>query len=296
MKIIQRDNDSGFNFFSRERRVLGIALILFLAYALEMTSGGMLFKLILGATSVLGITLWCFRLNTVLVWIAIGLLLGLQLLQMPLIVANHHFVLFFICGIMVISHIADRDLCCKIVSDNARLLAATIMGMATLHKIYSPTYLDGNYIGFMWIKGSYFSPITRLLIPDFEATVNRNLERIHIFRQTIPSDSFSMVLEAPTVHYEWLVFLTVWLILAGEAIATTLLVATPRWSTTYYFTTVLVVAIAVARQELTFLCCYCFLIAVAAERWQPEFSRVIAGISFGLAVTQIATALRNMLL
>lgn len=281
------------NYFNIDRLAYFVALLLFLAYATEMTAGGTLFKLSLGALSTLGIFLCLARMQTVFIWLGFLSFLGYLVVVKPFILANHHYVMMFVCGIMIIWHIADKDERIELVATNARLLAAVIMLMATFQKIFSPTYLSGNYIGFMWAKGSYFAPITQRLFSNYEETVRRNLERIVAFRQTMPSSILSIELEPPSEYYGLFVSLTVWLIIVTEGVAAALLITARNLQITYWFTTVLTLSIAMARQELTFLSCFCFLLALASGRRFPIIENVLFTIAVLLVIFQVTATFRH---
>jgi hypothetical protein len=240
-----------------------LASFLLLAYACELHSTPWHYRALLAC---LALCLTVSSVRNVLsptLWTAVVILLAQRLFAQPFLVANHHYCLFYLSLAMLVASMRTPQERLAILESNARFLAVVIMSFAVLHKVFSPSYINGDYLGFMWAKGSYFTPFTQLMTPRVEQVFQSNLQSIVAFHDSTPNSAGSAQLVVPFHHFDLIVLLTVWSILTAELIAAIALLLFPNKLLTLALNGGVVTVIAVARQEFVFLGYYFLLLALS---------------------------------
>ena len=115
--------------------------------------------------------------------VLVGLVMGIA--WRPLAVANHHYVLAWASLAMVLALSAEPDARESLVRHNARWMMVAMMAFATLHKLISPSFMDGSFLAFGITAGSFGEPLFGLCASCAEA-IDTNLDILGEFRATLP--------------------------------------------------------------------------------------------------------------
>jgi len=100
--------------------------------------------------------------GAIAIWVLVGFL------SHPLAFANHHVVAGWLCLSLAL---ADDD------PGARRSLYAAMMGMATLQKLLSPSFVSGAFVGWMGLTGEWLRPVWTLN-PGWRETVALNEARV----------------------------------------------------------------------------------------------------------------------
>lgn len=268
-----------------------LASLLLFAYAIELNTVPLYSRILLACVALLLSAASIFRRFETSLWCIALTLLAQQLFTTPFLVANHHYCLFYLVLGLLMASAREADDRLSFLATNARLLAAVIMGFAVLHKIFSPSYMNGDYIGFMWAKGSYFAPFTPFVAPSIEKIVESNLQSLVAFRALPPSTSAFVKINAPFPLFDTMVWLTVWAILAAEFLAALFLLAFPKAIGTLLLNGGVVLLIAIARQEFVFLSYFFLLLALSTGGISISANVILLGASGVLSLIQILSIL-----
>lgn len=264
-----------------------LASLLLLAYACELHSAPWHFRTLLSCTALcLCVSSLC-RIFTPALWGLSVILLAQHLFAKPFLVANHHYCLFYLSLVLLVASTRPPQERPSLLESNARFLAIVIMGFAVLQKLFSPSYMNGDYLGFMWAKGSYFTPFTQLLTPHIEQVFQSNLKAIVAFRDSPPSPESAVLLAEPFPLYGPVVWFSVWSILIAEFLAALTLLIFPTAVMTLILNGSVVLLIAVARQEFVFLSYYFLLLALSTGGRHVYANIVLLSASGILSLIQI---------
>lgn len=132
-------------------------------------------------------------------WSVTLLLVSLDLLQYYFLAANHSFVLFYMTLMILIAHFYPKKQL-RIIQINSISILFIVMLLGAVQKILSPTFMNGDFISFITLRGELFKPLQIAeLIPD---VFKENLSLIREERTTIPNSELKIQLKTPFVGYE----------------------------------------------------------------------------------------------
>ena len=153
-------------------------------------------------------------------WVIITASMAYVLFEVPYRLGNHHFVLCYIGLAMVLCAGKDTARFLADIRENFRWFLVAIMAIATLHRLLSPTFLDGSFLALMFARGAFFQALFALF-EGTEAAFLANNEAMWMVGRTYPAIASPTTLQAPFAGFELVSRALVILIFAGElAIAT----------------------------------------------------------------------------
>ncbi len=219
-------------------------------------------------------------------WALVALGLGLGIAGRPFAVANHHFVLTWASLALALALSATVEERQALVRHNARWLLVAIMGFATLHKLISADFMDGSFLSFGIVAGSFGEPLLRFCA-DCAAVVAENQRALGAFRTAPPDSLAAITLAAPIPHVATVARAFGASILLVEAALFGLFLAAPRGRAAHILVLAFATALAVIRQELVFISVIVALGYLACPGNRPWLKRayLLGAVVFsGLAV------------
>ncbi|WP_149277560.1 hypothetical protein [Pareuzebyella sediminis] len=112
---------------------------------------------------------------------------------------NHLFTLFFLS--LLLFYAEDEEY----FTDNLRWILIVVMGFATMHKVFNPNFMSGDFIAFRVASGDFFRPlIISGLMPEIKEVIAQNVENIRTFVRTDPVLGKTIILNIGTLPYEGL--------------------------------------------------------------------------------------------
>lgn len=231
--------------------------VLFIAaYAVGRSPENVLFKLpfVLLALEVI-ITKRDFLHNT-LFWAAITGLLLVDLYFGYLTVANHHFLLVYL------ALVALADVRLKpgesFLEKNIKLLLFITLLFSGLQKLFSPTFLSGDYYYYVLNTGGFFKPLLGYM-PEAEATISHNRELIQALNESAPKAGEAIVFKPAFAHTYTLSLIISWGTVLLELAAAVALLLKPKGRLTHLLLLALIASIFFMRLETGFLSILCIL-------------------------------------
>lgn len=91
-------------------------------------------------------------------WFSVSTLLLLNIIVDWYHPANHHFLLFYVCTIIGFTFLQKKDEQIDFISTNFRLVLIILMFFASIQKLFSPTFIDGSFFGYILLKGGFLEP------------------------------------------------------------------------------------------------------------------------------------------
>jgi hypothetical protein len=186
-------------------------------------------------------------------WGAATLLGAFALARAPLAVANHHHLATWLALAVTLAALA-RDDPAPPLAESARWLFAGVMGFAALHKLLSPDYRDGSFLGFLIARGGLLEPI--LVHLDQPASLlGTNAAAVDSFLAAPPTPGGTLALAPPFGHAELAVIARTasWAIVVVEAAFAVAAALRPRSPWLHGALLAFLAALAVTRRELVFL-------------------------------------------
>lgn len=148
-------------------------------------------------------------------WVIVTAAMAWVLFQIPYRLGNHHFLLCYVGLAMVLAAGRDATRFLADVRESFRWLLVAVMAVATLHRLLSPTFLDGSFLALMLARGAFFEPLFALCDSCQEAFAANNLARFEAAR-TYPPNAGTTFLQAPFVGFDVACQAFLWIILLGE--------------------------------------------------------------------------------
>ena len=167
---------------------------------------------------------------------------------------NHFFVFFAITLIIVLY----EDL--NVAKENFRWLFIVLMGFATIHKLAEPTFINGDFVGFMMAKGGFFYHIINSgLFSELKQSIIDNNHQISYLMKSDPVESRAVILDIPSISFNLVVNIFSYLIIIGELVLTLLFVFLPSKKYTLFFLWVFINSIVFITVELEFISTLLFI-------------------------------------
>ncbi|MEN1681383.1 MAG: hypothetical protein AAGJ46_17510 [Planctomycetota bacterium] len=185
-------------------------------------------------------------------WVVVLSSLLWTLVGRPLDVPNHHFMLTYVSAAVALSLGARPALRAETLQRNARWLLVVLMGFATVHKVVSPTFRDGSYLGYEIARGGFGDPVMPLLGSVGQVSAE-NDRRIVGFRARDPASAESVTLDPPVPFFPEVAVGFAVLILAIEALIFAGFLLAPRHAVSHLLLISFATTLAVLRQEFTFI-------------------------------------------
>ncbi|MEM0895885.1 MAG: hypothetical protein AAGJ79_03290 [Verrucomicrobiota bacterium] len=237
---------------------MGVALVVFATYFFTTSRLNENLQA-LGLFSLLGSIVFIDQIaRTWWVWVIIALSLAAGIAMRPLDVPNHHILLTYIAIAIALCLSAPEDQRIPLLQHNARWLIVALMGIATLQRLFQPTFMSGDYISYEIVTGGFLYPLLKLL-PETSSIIHENREIAESFRNSPPSETASVALVSPFPMLPLLAKAFVAVIIAIEAWICIAMWARPKWIVTHLSILAFAVSLAVIRQELTFISVVCML-------------------------------------
>jgi hypothetical protein len=187
-------------------------------------------------------------------WAVIAAILAAQAAALPLTVPNHHYALTWTTFAIALTLSAEESEREELARQAAAWIIVAIMTLATAHRLASPAFMDGSYLGYMLATGGFLKPI--LSVCDGCVTAAQaNQALVADLRAAVPSTGEGVTLQ-PLPHLPNLVVATRGFgtaILAIEASVAILFLLRrnhrlAHWSLLFFAAT-----LGVIRQELLFI-------------------------------------------
>ena len=167
------------------------------------------------------------------------------------VVANHHFVFVYVITAIILYTIFPKDNTSRL-RFHVRWLLALILVLSALHKLLSPTYMDGSFFLFQFDMGIFLKPF-KLLSADWQQSVKYNLAAYHKIRQAIPGDEISLQLKSPVKNAWLLAKCSSWLAVLAEFLAGSLIFLKPTSRLSHFVLLLTIAGIFLFRLETGFL-------------------------------------------
>lgn len=160
---------------------------------------------------------------------------------------NHLFTLFFLS--LLLFYTEDE----KHFKDNLRFFFIVLMGFATMHKVFNPNFMSGDFIAFRMVSGDFFQPIIDSgLIPGLKEVIAKNMDHIQAFVSTDPKLGESIDLSAGSLPYGRLIQPFVYAIIGMELLLTVGFILSGRSKLVLGFLLVFVATIGLIVSEYEF--------------------------------------------
>ena len=148
-------------------------------------------------------------------WVIITASMAWVLFEIPYRLGNHHFVLCYIGLAMVLCAGKDTERFLTDIRVNFRWFLVAIMTIASVHRLLSPTFLDGSFLALMFARGAFFEPLFALSAGTQEAFLANNQAMWEAGR-SYPGNASPTTLTAPFGNFAFVCQAFVILILLGE--------------------------------------------------------------------------------
>jgi len=186
------------------------------------------------------------------IWLIVFVLLAIPVLWLRFDLANHHYVLTYLALAFFVSSAGTSTAIPENIAANARWMLVLILGFATLHRLLSPTFPDGSYIGFMLSKGGFFSYITDWFSPARQA-IEQNQALLNRLSEHSLTPHEAVVLQPPVPYFGWVTKGIVWMMLVVEVWLGLAVLLAPGQTFTHLSLLAFVGILSVMRQELEFI-------------------------------------------
>jgi hypothetical protein len=183
------------------------------------------------------------------VWAAIALVDLSSVVTRPLFLPNHHFLIFYVALMLALAG-TDPQRPAAITARNAQLILAAVMGLATVQKLLSPSYVD--YMGYMMATGGFGEPLL-VRIDSLASIVGRNSAEAARFLATPPAASAALQLRVPG-SFRWVAAGAAVLVVALEAYLALMALVRPTSRAFHFGLLGFLGLLGFIRGELVFLC------------------------------------------
>lgn len=187
----------------------------------------------------------------------------------PLDVPNHHYMLSYFAGAITVALTGRPEDHEALLRGNARWLIVALMGLATLQRVLSPTFLDGSYIGYELTRGGFLEPVQPLL-GEVAETARANDAAALAFRETVPTPGDGVTLQSTTPTPRLAAYLFTAMILTIEAWIALIMWRAPRSLLAHLSIWLFVVTLTVIRQEMTFITVLCAVGLLSCPPTRPN--------------------------
>lgn len=202
-------------------------------------------------------------------------------------VPNHLFLFFFLS--LLVLFMEEEHL----LKENLRWIFIIVMGMATVHKLLNPNFLNGDFITLRVLSGDFFRPIVMSgAIPEIDEMLTRNAVKISDFLLSAPSTVDRITLDSGTLSFLALKQPFVYSIIGMEFLLTLLFAFFSRHKFTLVFLLVFVGSIGLVVSEFEFAATLLFMGLIMC----PDDFRVIRRLfKFTFLLYAILSILNNIL-
>ena len=221
-------------------------------------------------------------------WMAV---LGSMLVTMaarPIDVPNHHFMMTYFSAAIVVCLSARASQRSELLQINARWLLVVLMGFATVHKVVSPTFQDGSYIGYEIARGGFGGPLLPVLGPIAEKA-KENDRRIKEFRSRPPSEVTQVELEPLTPGPRYVAYGFALSIVLVELLLFLGFIFMPSSVLSHLLLVAFIATLMVLRQEFTFISVVAAMGFISCANEKPRFRAVYAILSILSAAAVLKT-------
>ncbi len=169
--------------------------------------------------------------------------------------APNHLFLFFFLSLLVLYMEEER-----LFKDNLRWIFVIVMGMATVHKLLNPNFLNGDFVALRLLSGDFFRPILMSgAMPDINETLTQNGAKISDFLLKEPSAVDGIILDSGTLPFLALKQPFVYSIIGMEFLLTVLFAFFSKQKFTLVFLLVFVGSIGLVVSEFEFAATLLFM-------------------------------------
>ncbi|RDY57556.1 hypothetical protein DX873_18655 [Flagellimonas nanhaiensis] len=160
----------------------------------------------------------------------------------------NHLFLFFILTILFVFEKNN-----EMIKKNLLWVLILIMGFATIHKLLNPHFVNGEFVGFMLSKGSFFRPLWHSgLFPETKSLLSQNLNNLNDFVLRDPSLNETVTFQIGSLPFHILKMQFTYFILVAEFLLTFFLMAFPQKKITYLFILIFIASIGIVVSEVEF--------------------------------------------
>ena len=222
-------------------------------------------------------------------WLVVLGSLLYTLFERPLDVPNHHFMMSYLGAAMVLVFAGPKETWQECMMRNARWMLVVLMAFATVHKVVSPTFRDGSYLGYEIVRGGFGDPVLSLF-GDIREVTAENDRLIKEFRQTPPTEIESIQLKPPVPNLQQVAYGFALSILAIELWLCLGFLFAPNWLLSHLSLLSFILSLGVLRQEFTFISVVCAMGLMACNSDRSGLRPWYAG----LAILCAAAILKTM--
>ena len=222
-------------------------------------------------------------------WIIVSIGFAIGILQRPLDVPNHHWMMTYLSAAIALALLfnQDTDDVTQELSESIRWLIVVLMGFATLQKLLSTNFMDSSYIAFEVARGGFAAPVLKF-IPAIYEPIQENIELVNNLHATPPGELGSVILNWPIPGFKAIAYGFTFSILAMEAWLFLGMLCWPKKYITHISLIAFATTLAVLRQEFTFISIVCSLglLSCGAELRYCRYAYVTLAIVTAAGVLQ----------
>lgn len=209
--------------------------------------------------------------NTVLkVALLLSLVIGLCLNWYD--APNHLYLLTFLTLLMVFRPSMDGNIFLR---ENVRWILITLMIFATVHKFVHPHFINGDFIGFRTLTGSFFHLIHSLgITPEITEVLSDNMKRISQISYYDPSLRQKVYLRVPSDNFDIYVNAFVYIIAFTELLLTLLYIFIPYKKFTSIFLLIFVCSIGLVVSEFEFIATLLFMGIILCKQGDIKLNKL----------------------
>ena len=201
-------------------------------------------------------------------WLVVFVSLLYSLIERPLDVPNHHYMMTYLSLALVLIFTAPRAEQLSVMSCNVRWMLVVLMAFATVQKLLSPTFLDSSYLSYELVRGGFGDPVLPLFgnVAEISAENDRLIEE---FRNQPPELVASVQLEPPFANLGIVAWVFALTILGIELWLCIGFMAFPGWLLSHLSLLAFIITLGVLRQEFTFISVVSAMGAMACGENRP---------------------------
>lgn len=163
--------------------------------------------------------------------------------------ANHHFLLIYITGVLIVFLHNSR---LELFISNIKYLVVIVLFFSGLQKVLSPEFISGDFYYYMINTGNFFKPIW-YFNPEMIQTISSNKAMIAELGTTDPNLLKSITLKPVVPHLDVISFVFSWMTIIMELLAAVLILWKPKHILTHIVFILLIMGIFFTRFENGFL-------------------------------------------
>lgn len=229
-----------------------------LLYAIEISHQYSWFAFPLLVIMIYGIIIEQSILKNSIFWLCAGCLLSIGIVINWYVPANHHFILTFICYAYSITFSKPKKDWKPFFNTNAWLIVIILMFFASFQKLFSPSFVDGSFIGYIFLKGGFFQPILSFF-PEYQNWITNNKELMLELSKTNPNSYSKVAFSGSQELIHWISKCFACLIFLGEFLVFYVFLFIKNQKSRHIALVLLIIGVFSVRLECGFLSILCGL-------------------------------------